>query len=74
MRKDEEIKTRIIVENESNRYIWESPFFDNRLEDIIEAVYGLLVASTWHPDSVARAMKEFGEEHLPNEEEENEII
>lgn len=60
--KRDEVKTRLIFENNENRFIWESPYDDVTMEDILNALYGLCVSATWCPDTVIKSMKDFAEE------------
>lgn len=58
-----ETQTRLTLEcNDGHRYIWESPYFDDSIDNIIEAFYGLLIASGWHPESIIDELKDFVEE------------
>ena len=58
-----ETQTRLTLEcNDGHRYIWESPYFDDTLDDILEAFYGLLIAASWQPENVINGMKDFVEE------------
>jgi hypothetical protein len=58
-----ETQTRLTLEcNDGHRYIWESPYFDEGIDNIIEAFYGLLIASGWKPESIIDALREFVEE------------
>lgn len=59
----DEVKTRLIYENNEDRFIWESPYSDVSMEDILDAFYGILIGSTWQPITILQAMKDFLEEH-----------
>lgn len=64
-------KTRLTLEcNDGHRYIWESPYFDEGIDIIIEAFYGLLITSGWQPESIIDALRDFVEEHQPIEQTE----
>ena len=63
MNKIDEVNTRLIYENNDNRFIWESPYSDVSMEDILNALYGILVADTWLPVTVIECMKDFVDEH-----------
>lgn len=63
MREDKEPKTRLIFENYENRFIWESPYSDVTMDDILNAFYGMMIAATWQPETAISAMKDFAEEH-----------
>lgn len=59
-----ETQTRLTLEcNDGHRYIWESPYFDDSIDTIIEAFYGLLITSGWSQENLIDAMKDFVEEH-----------
>ena len=49
---------------------YKHPAWDLGANEIIEGFYGLMVAQTFLPETVLRCMKEFAEEHLPEEDEE----
>ena len=72
---DSETKTRLTFETENFRQTWESPYFDNSVEDILDALYGMLVTATWQPSTIISAMKGYAEDHsyLLYEGNENEI-
>jgi hypothetical protein len=59
----DEVKTRLIYETNDDRLIWESPYSDVCIEDILEALYGILVGATWHPQTIMKGFKDFLEEH-----------
>lgn len=60
---EDPVKTRIVVENDENRFVWESPYADVTMDDMLNAFYGLLVGCTWLPYTVIKSMKDFVEEH-----------
>lgn len=60
---NDEVKTRLVYESNDNRYIWESPFVDASIEDILDAFFGMMVSATWQPVTVIEAMRDFAEEH-----------
>lgn len=64
-----ETQVKLIYETQDQRLTWEFPFIDPSLDDILEAFYGMLVSTTWHPESIAQAMYDFGKERLPENEE-----
>lgn len=74
--KEDEVKTRLTYENYENRFIWESPYSDVSMEDILEAFYGILVASTWQPATIIEAMGDFYEDHkyILGDDENDEIV
>lgn len=59
----DEVKTRLIFENGEDRFVWESPYSDVTMEDILNALYGMLVGKTWTPATVIKAMKDFADEN-----------
>ena len=60
---NKETQTRLTLEcNDGHRYIWESPYFDEGIDSIIDAFYGLLIASGWQPQSIIDELKDFVEE------------
>lgn len=63
MKPIDEAKTRLVFETDENRYIWESPYLDVTMDDILNALYGILVSATWQPETVIKCMKDFAEEH-----------
>ena len=70
--KPDDAKTRLILETNDNRYIWESPYADANMDEILNALYGLCVGATWQPETVIKCMKEFADEHSYIIKEENE--
>lgn len=71
-----ECGTRIVVSNAwKNEHptstIWETGAPDANLENVLEGFYGCLIGLTWHPDAILRAMKNFVEERLTDDTEEN---
>lgn len=60
---EDQVKTRIVIENDDNRFVWESPYADVTMDDMLNAFYGLLVGCTWLPYTVISSMKDFVEEH-----------
>jgi hypothetical protein len=58
-----ETQTRLTLEcNDGHRYIWESPYFDDGLDSIIEAFHGLLIAAGWQPKSIIDGLRVYVEE------------
>lgn len=68
MKPTDEVKTRLVYESGDNRFIWESPYCDVSMEDILDAFYGILVGATWQPDTIMKGFKEFLEEHEFNDD------
>ena len=60
---EDQVRTRIIVEDDDNRFVLESPYADVTMDDMLNAFYGLLVGCTWLPYTVISSMKDFVEEH-----------
>ena len=63
MKNTDEVRTRLIFETANDRFIWETPYSDVSMEDILEAFYGILVGATWHPETIIKGFKEFVVEH-----------
>lgn len=59
MEEKRKINTRLTLEVEDNRYIWESPYIDEDIYSLLEAFYGLLVTATFPPAVVVGSMKDF---------------
>ena len=69
MNKDAQIRLTLEC-NDGHRYIWESPYFDEGSDIIIEAFNGLLIAAGWQQASLIDTMKDFVEGHQPIEQTE----
>jgi len=63
MDNNDKVKTRLVYETENDRYIWESPYMDVDMQDILDAFFGMLVSATWQPSTIIDAMKDFVDEH-----------
>ena len=63
MDNNDKVKTRLVYETENDRYIWESPYMDVDMQDILDAFFGMLVSATWQPITIINAMKDFVDEH-----------
>lgn len=63
MNTNDEVKTRLVFETENDRYIWESPYVDVSMEDILDAFFGMLVSATWQPETVISCMRDYAEDH-----------
>jgi len=63
--------TRITVENYDYKTTWEIPYSDSNLNEIFSGFIGCLVGITYHENQILKAMKEYAEERLPEEECEN---
>ena len=63
MKNSDEIKTRLVFENYDKRFIWETPYNDVTIEDVLNAFYGMMVSATWLPETVISGMQNFVEEH-----------
>ena len=44
--------TRLTIEQSDNKYIWETPFEDINIEDILDALNGLLVSMTFPQNTI----------------------
>jgi len=64
--------TKITIENYDKKVSWEVPYNDTNLEDMFDAFIGLLTTITYNYDGIIEFMKEYAEERLPNEYEDNE--
>lgn len=60
----EEKKTKLTLEINGTVTTWEVPYDDCSVEDIIYGLYGIMVAQTFQPGSIANCMKEFGEDQM----------
>ena len=69
---NDDVKTRLVYENDNNRSIWESPYNDVSMEDILDAFFGMMVSATWQPITVIEAMRDFAAEHSYMLEDEDE--
>lgn len=63
MDNNDKVKTRLVYETEDDRYIWESPYMDVDMQDILDAFFGMLVSATWQPTTIINAMQDFVCEH-----------
>lgn len=57
-----------LIMNDS-KMSWETGQWDCGMEELLEAFYGLCVGQTFCPETVLKGMKEFVEERMPEEEE-----
>jgi len=67
MEKEKGVKLSLTMNG--NTVTFESPAWDLGADDLVEAFYGLMVTQTFLPETAMRCMKEFAEEHLPEEED-----
>lgn len=56
--------TKIEVTIGKIKATWESPFEDLTADELVRAFHGLLVAHTFHPDLVYRAMLDFSKDEV----------
>ena len=71
-----ECGTRVTISNAWKDYpivkmTWESGAPDTPINEVLEGIFGCLVGLTWSPNVILNAMKDFVEEKLPNDSEEN---
>jgi hypothetical protein len=62
--------TKIILQNDNNVFSWETDHSDVTLTEIFTAFKGLLVAMSFYDDQVLEAMRDFANEYLDNEADE----
>lgn len=55
--------TRLTYETEHGTTVWESPYSDVTMNDVLWGFYGICIAQTWFPSTVINCMKEFTEKH-----------
>lgn len=67
----DEVLTRIVVEQYDKRYIVETPYSDsNLLEDLLDLTYSVLLSAGYHQDAINQAFAEKLEEKGYNKDEE----
>ena len=55
----EEFKgTRLTLEIGETKAVWETPYQDHSIDDLINALQGLCVSHTWIPESFVRSCGE----------------
>lgn len=57
--------TKLELTIENIKVSWEHPSNNLTANELVQAFNGLLIAQTFHPESVSRAMSEFTEDALP---------
>lgn len=62
--------TKITLQNDNNVFSWETDHSDVTLTEIFTAFKGLLVAMSFYDDQVLEAMRDFANEYLDNEADE----
>lgn len=71
-KREDEVLTRITIEQYDKRYIVESPYSDaSTLDSLLETVYAALLVAGYHPDTINQAFVEFAEEKGYKSNEEN---
>lgn len=55
--------TRLTFENSDNKFIWESPYEDIGLDEIIHAFFSQLIGMTWHPNTIYDNLAAYLHEH-----------
>ena len=65
-----ETPSRMTFESYGVKYTWETDHSDVTLTEIFTAFKGLLVAMSFYDDQVLEAMRDFANEYLDNEADE----
>ena len=61
----EEFKgTRLILEIDGEKAVWESPYKDHNVTDILQALRGLMIVHTFLDESVIRGCRELYDENI----------
>lgn len=47
------------VPNKDEKMIWETKFTDSSADDIIRALYSMMINATWQPHTILCAMQDF---------------
>lgn len=58
--------TRLILENQDDRYVYESPYIDVGAEELLHAFFSLMIGMTWHPETIYNAMANYLSAHASN--------
>lgn len=64
--------TRLTLEIDEKKVIWESPYMDHSVEDILDALRGLMVAHTFVDESFVRCCGALYDENICLYEKEKE--
>jgi len=51
--------TRLTLENYDNKFIWETPYNDVGADDLIHALYSLMIGATFPEETIIDAMAAF---------------
>lgn len=58
--KDEEPKfTRLTLEQNDKKIVWEVPFDDVSGEDMMDAIKTIMIGMTFHPDTIINSMASY---------------
>lgn len=63
MKSNEDKFTRLTFENSNNKFVWESPYEDVGLDEIVHAFFSQLVGMTWHPTTIYNNLAWYLQEH-----------
>lgn len=55
--------TRLTLENDENKFIWETPYNDVSIEDLIHAFFSSLVGMTWLPNTIYDSLADYLRNH-----------
>lgn len=70
-KREDEVLTRITIEQYDRRYIVESPYSDtSTMEELLNMVYSILLLNGYSKDSINQALVEIAEEKGYNKDEE----
>ena len=64
--------TKLTIENSDNKIVWETPYEDVLIEDLIHAFVTGCIGLTWLPTTVYQGMLEYLEEHASDLLKDNE--
>lgn len=74
---NKEYLSRITVENNEmheKKIVWEIPYNDANLDDWIHGFITCMVGITFNEEQVLRGMKEYAEERLPKEKDDQDYL
>lgn len=74
---NKEYLSRITVENNEmheKKIVWEIPYNDANLDDWIHGFITCMVGITFNEEQVLRGMKEYAEERLPKEKDNQDYL
>lgn len=55
--------TRLTFENSNNKFIWESPYEDVGLDEIVHAFFSQLIGMTWGAETIYNNLAWYLQEH-----------